>query len=377
MPLKLSKKYLTFIVLLLVAIGTSGYWWTTAGRFIESTDNAYIKADKTIISSKLPGFLEAGWIKDNQPVSADTVLARIEADDYRSNLRLAQSKVEAAMADMASVRAQLQLQDSLITEAESAISADQAALAQAKDDVARYTRLTGSGYSSERDLESALVAREAAQAKLEQAEAGLASQRKQKSVLEAKLQQAIANMAATEASLDKASADMKKVVIRAPDNGIIAQRLAKNGEYVGAGTPLFSLVELNTVWVVANFKETQIEHMQLGQPVTIEVDSFPGQDLTGYIESIAPGSGAEFSILPPQNATGNFTKIVQRIPVKIVIPQGQSLAGQLRPGMSLDISVDTRQSAIDLGSITTALNNTSATGSAEAKLAANELRHHG
>ncbi|WP_263078337.1 HlyD family secretion protein [Endozoicomonas sp. Mp262] len=357
MPSKLSAKLIALIVLILALAGSTGYWWLTSGRYVETTDNAYIRADKTIISSKLPGFLEAGWIKDNQRVKPGTLLAKIEADDYQTSLEMAESKTKATLADIASVRAQINLQDSLIHEAEAAISADEASLAQARDDVRRYTRLARSGYSAERERESAVVAREAALARLEQARATLDSSKKQKAVLNARLQQAIANRDASNASLDKARADMEKVMIKSPEAGVIAQRLAQNGEYVGSGTPLFSLVDLNTVWIVANFKETQIDHMKPGQPVEIDVDSFSGMPLVGYIDSIAPGSGAEFSILPPQNATGNFTKIVQRIPVKIMIPEGQALAGKLRPGMSALVRVDTLDAAVDLSRFNTANNN--------------------
>ncbi len=357
---QLSIKTIIASLLILLVIGCGGYWWFSKGQYIQSTDNAYIHADKTTISSKLPGFLDAGWIRDNQQVIEGAELARIDPDDYTANLKLAQSQTAAAQAEMMRVRAQLVLQDSLIQEARAVIAADQASLKQSMDDVSRYQHLSGAGYSARRKLESAIVAKEAAQAKLTQAQAELDSQQKQKQVLQALLQQAVATINAKEASLEKAQADMDKVVIRAPDNGIIAQRLAQNGEYVGAGTPLFTLMDMSNIWVVANFKETQISNIKPGQPVSVDVDSFSGQPLTGYVQSLSPGSGAEFSVLPPQNATGNFTKIVQRIPVKIIIPGHQALAGKLRPGMSVTVSINTQDESVDLSMLTTTNNNVAA-----------------
>lgn len=358
---QLSTTIIIASLLILLAMGGGGYWWLSEGQYIESTDNAYIHADKTMISSKLPGFIDAGWIKDNQHVIKGDELARIDPDEYTANLKLARSQTAAAQAEMMRVRAQLVLQDSVIQEARAVIAANQVSLKQRMDDVSRYQRLSGAGYSAKRDLESARVAKAAARAKLSQAQAELDRQHKQKRVLQARLQQAIATSNAKEASLEKAQADRDKVVIRAPGDGVIAQRLVQNGEFVGAGTPLFTLMNMNNVWVVANFKETQISHIKPGQPVAIVVDSFSGQPLTGYVQSLSPGSGAEFSVLPPQNATGNFTKIVQRIPVKIIIPDHQALAGKLRPGMSVTVTINTQDKPMDLSLLTTGDNNVAAT----------------
>ncbi|MDD7805104.1 MAG: HlyD family secretion protein [Endozoicomonas sp. (ex Botrylloides leachii)] len=374
---KLSGKAIVVVVLVLFVLGGAGVWWLLEGQYYQTTNDAYIEADKLTISSKLPGFIQSGWIKDNEPVIKNALLARIEDKDYRANLQLALANVESAKANISNVRAQLILQNSLIKEAKSAISADEATLVQATDDVKRYTRLSGSGFSSERDLESAVVARKAAEAALVSAKATFQSKKEQKKVLDASLQQAMADLSARKASLSKAKADINSTMIHAPEDGIIAQRLAHNGEYVGAGTPLFSLVDMNTVWVVANFKETQVEHIKPGLPVTIEVDSFSDHPITGYVDSLVPGSGAEFSILPPENATGNFTKVVQRIPVKIVIPKGQGLSGYLRPGMSVVVTINTKDKTINLGSITTSLNNRPVTLTEKQTVVVPSEEHHG
>lgn len=360
MVLKFSRRIALFILVSVVGVLTGGYWWLSYGQYQESTDNAYIRADKTLVSSKLPGFLETGWINDNQRVSEGTVLARIEVDDYRNNREKAQASLDSAKASLNSIVAQTALQHSLIRQAGAAIEADQSALQQAEDDVHRFIRLSRSGYSSQRDLESARVSEDSARARLDQALANLDSQSKQLGVLAAQKQQAEASLASARAALGKADSDLEKVMIRAPEDSIVAQRMVQSGEFVNAGTALFSLMELDTVWIVANFKETQISRIKVGQPVAIEIDSFPGSELTGYIDSFAPGSGAEFSILPPQNATGNFTKIVQRIPVKIVIPQGNELSGRLRPGMSVEVHVNTLDQAVDLSQLQTRNNNSSA-----------------
>ncbi|PJE77837.1 Multidrug export protein EmrA [invertebrate metagenome] len=346
MNVSVSKKTGILMIIIGICLIIAGAWWWLSGRYHQSTDNAYIQADKITVSSKLAGFLESGWIDDNQWVKAGTELARIDESDYRNNVRKARASVDAGRAEVNTIDAQVILQQSLIRQAEAAIDADELKLKQTADDVSRYQRLSSQGYSSERELESAQVAYAAAKAELIQAKAALSSQKETLGVLESQRQQAVANVLAEKASLAKADDDLRHVVIQAPETGIVAQRLAKNGEFVGAGTPLFSLVDMSEVWVVANFKETQIHGMKVGQPVSMEVDGYPGQTIRGYIDSFSPGSGAEFSILPPQNASGNFTKIVQRIPVKILIPDDQPLNGKLRPGMSVEVSIDTRDDVL-------------------------------
>lgn len=354
---KKSIRVMVVVVFILMAAGTLGYWWISVGQYQETTDNAYITADKIIVSTKLSGFVDSRWIKDNQAVLATTLLARIDNKDYQANLLAAQAGVEAAQADIESVKAQLVLQDSLIHEAAAAISANKIALVQAEHDVKRYTHLLDSGFSAEQKLESAVVAQEAARATLSESQAALESKKKQKQVFHANLDQVEASLIKNQAALDKAKDNMAHIMIRAPEDGVIAQRLVKSGEYVEAGAALFSLMDMDTVWVVANFKETQIKNIKSGQPVDIKVDSFSSQIIKGYVDSLSPGSGSEFSILPPENATGNFTKIVQRIPVKIVIPKGQRLAGLLRPGMSTEVTVYTNKGAINLTKLITSKNN--------------------
>ncbi|WP_461537996.1 HlyD family secretion protein [Spongorhabdus nitratireducens] len=350
------KKLVVLGLVAAVAAGTGGYWWQ-AGRFMESTDNAYLQSDIVYISTKQAGYAEAGWIQDNQRVEEGDVLARIEDVDYRLKVNEHQAEVASAEAAITQLHSQRQLQQSRIEVAIAELSASKADRDLAVADLERISRLFKKGASSRDALDDARAAERKAGATLQARKASLESTRRQLAVIDSQVNAAQASLQESKTGLAIAQQKLNETIIRAPRTGIIGQRQVKDGQLLKNGSVLFSLVDSDTVWVTANFKETQIGSMQVGQPVTLEIDAFPGEPVTGYIDSLWPASGARFSLLPPENATGNFTKIVQRIPVKIVIPADQPLAGKLRAGMSVVATVDTRAASVDIKALVVTQNN--------------------
>jgi membrane fusion protein (multidrug efflux system) len=330
---------------LIAAAGWYGtYWWRT-GRFLESTDDAYVQADYTTVAPKVSGYVADVLVKDNQPVRRGEVLARIDDRDFRTALAQARSDVGAAAAAIRNLDAQLALQQSVIDQAKASIAADEASLKFARQDHDRYQSLVRTGYGTvQRAQQAEAVVRESA-AQLRRDQAGLVAAEKKIGVLTTKRGQAEAQLARMQAIERQAELNLSYTVITAPVDGTVGARALRIGQFVQAGTQLMAIVPLHAVYVVANFKETQLTHMRAGEPVEIAIDGFPSVTLHGHVDSLSPASGLEFALLPPDNATGNFTKIVQRIPVKIVLDEG-ALAGLLRPGMSVEPIVDTKATAV-------------------------------
>jgi membrane fusion protein (multidrug efflux system) len=320
------------------------YWQT--GRFLVATDDAYVQADNTLIAPRVSGYIGQVLVTDNQTVKAGQVLARIDDRDYQTALRGAVADRQTAETEIRSIDAQLQLQTSLIEQANQAVTAADAALRFAQQDHARYEELshTGAGtLQSAQQTESLFVQRAAG---LAQARAALTAARQQVEVLQAARAKAEAQLEHYRAAEQQARLNLDYTTITAPEDGTVGARSLRVGQYVQAGTQLMALVPLNKVYIVANFKETQLTDVHPGQKVTVSVDTFPDARITGHVDSVAPATGLEFALLPPDNATGNFTKIVQRLPVKIVLDRGpsghESGAGLLRPGMSVEPVIDTR-----------------------------------
>jgi membrane fusion protein (multidrug efflux system) len=281
-------------------------------------------------------------VQDDQPVRAGDVLARIDNRDFRAGLGQAQADVQAAQAEVADLQAQLTQQDTLIARARASVAASDAALDLARLTRVRYRKMAGIGFGSQQQSQEAdAQARERA-ADLARDQAALATVQQQVHVLQAKLAQSQALENRSRAIAQQAALNLGYTTIIAPIDGVIAARTVRLGQYVQAGTQLTALVPLREVYVTANFKETQLTRVRAGEPVRLRVDTFPGAHLRGCVDSLAPASGLEFSLLPPDNATGNFTKIVQRIPVKIILDSRQTLIGSLRPGMSVEASIDTK-----------------------------------
>ena len=316
------------------------YW--TVGRFEVSTDDAYIKADNTTIAPKVSGYIAAVLVGDNEPVKAGQVLARIDNRDYKVALEQAKADVAAAKAAVTNKQAALDAQQSVIEAARAALGVDQANQTFAEQDDKRYAHLATTGYGSVQNAQQASSRIAAAKASVERDQASLITALKQVDVLKAELAQAKASLARSEAVQNQAELNLSYTDIVSPGDGVVGNRTLRVGQYVQAGTQLMSVVPVAQAYIVANYKETQLTDVRPGQPVEIEIDTFPGVAVRGHVDSIAPASGQEFALLPPDNATGNFTKIVQRIPVKIVLDPGNRLAGELRPGMSVYPAIDTK-----------------------------------
>jgi membrane fusion protein (multidrug efflux system) len=343
----LKKAALAAVALCVLAgAGVYSYRYWTVGRFLESTEDAYLKADYTTIAPKVSGYIAEVLVDDNQKVEAGQVLARIDDHDFKTARAQAKADRESAKAQIANLAAQRSLQQSIIAQAKADIGAAEAALAFAQADYRRYHHLRETGFGSvQRDQQAEASLREK-RANLEHDHAVLLAAERKLEVLET--EQVRAETALTRARAVKHQADLNVgyTVIRAPIDGTIGARSIRVGQYVQAGTALMAVVPLEDVFVVANFKETQLTHVRRGEGVTVTVDSFPGVTVTGHVDSLSPASGLEFALLPPDNATGNFTKIVQRIPVKIVIDAGSRLLGRLRPGMSVTATIDTKPVAV-------------------------------
>jgi membrane fusion protein (multidrug efflux system) len=316
------------------------YW--TVGRFLVSTDDAYVQADNTTIAPKISGYLSEVLVGDNERAEAGQVLARIDDRDFKVALDQARADVSAAQAAIASKHAQLDVQQAIIEAAQATIEVDKANKTFANQENKRYADLAATGYGSVQNAQAAQSRNDGAEAAIRRDQANLASALKQVDLLKADIAQATAAAERASALQRQAELNLSYTTITAPIAGVVGNRTLRTGQYVSAGTQLMALVPLSDAYVVANFKETELTYVQPGQPVTLKVDTYPGQTVVGHVDSIAPASGQEFALLPPDNATGNFTKIVQRIPVKITLEGGS--AAPLRPGMSVIPTIDTQAS---------------------------------
>lgn len=317
------------------------YYWTT-GRFLVSTDDAYLQADNVLISPKVAGYIAEVLVGDNQPVKAGQVLARIDDRDYRTALASARANVGAAEADIDNLGQQIAEQRLAVTEASATVDADRAAVTFSSEDFQRYASLSRSGAGSVQSAQKASSDIREKQAILDHDIAAVAAASRQIDVLTSQLAKARATLALQQAALAQAELNVGYTTITSPVDGTVGARSLRVGQYVQAGTQLMAVVPLRAVYITANYKETQLTDVHSGQPVTIDVDTFPDATVHGVVNSIAPASGQEFALLPPDNATGNFTKIVQRVPVKIMINPNDPLIGRLRPGMSVEPTIDTR-----------------------------------
>jgi membrane fusion protein (multidrug efflux system) len=329
-------------LILLAGAGYYGHYYWTTGRYLVSTDDATVDADSVVISPKVSGYLGEVAVRDNQSVHAGQILARIEDPDYRTALAGARANVDSARAAIQHLQQQIDQQQLEVVAAQATVATDQAALLFSRQQYSRYSGLAHIGAATVQDSQqwqADISEKEAALAR-DNAQVGVA--RKQIDVFGAALDQAKAVLVQQQAAAHQAELNLGYTTITAPVNGTVGRRTLRVGQYVQAGTELMEIVPLSAVYVTANYKETQLTDVRPGQPVTIAVDMFPGVPVHGIVNSIAPASGEEFSLLPPDNATGNYTKIVQRIPVKITIDAHDPLLGSLRPGMSVEPTVETK-----------------------------------
>jgi membrane fusion protein, multidrug efflux system len=321
------------------------YWWTT-GRFVESTDDAYIGAEVTPLSSRVAGFIERVAVVDNGSVKTGDLLVKIDDRDYRAQLAHAEASVAIQQATLANLAAKRRLQEAAIEEASSDIAATTAEVIRAKSDVDRYRTLSDNRFASVQRFQQADADYEKAQAAARKARAMLDAAERELNVIDAEKQQSQAALDQAAADRDLAQLNLDYTEIRAPIDGVVGNRSARAGAYATVGSQLLAVVPVSALWVDANFKESQLARLREGQPAEVVADALPGVSFRGRVASLAPATGAQFSIIPPENATGNFTKIVQRVPVRIRLEDQAADFGRLRPGLSVVVHVDARPSVI-------------------------------
>jgi membrane fusion protein, multidrug efflux system len=333
---------------LAIAVGGAswyGYDWWTQGRFIQTTDDAYVGGNVTAVAPHVGGFVAQVLVADNQFVTAGQPLIRLDDRDYRAALDRAEAVVAARTAALDGLRAQYVLQQSTIRQQQADLAAKAAQANFAAADAARYRSLAQTAAGSRQDAQRTDALDAQARAAVAAADAGLDAARQQLTVLHAQIAEADAATAQAQADLATARLNLEYTDIRAPIDGYVGNRAAEVGAYVTAGTYLVSVIPSSGLWVDANFKEDQLSRMVPGQAVTVTADVLPGHAFHGHLASLAPGTGAVFSVIPPENATGNFTKIVQRVPVRILLDADDATLRMLRPGLSTTVSVDTKGDA--------------------------------
>lgn len=344
-PLKNPRVRIVLLLVLAAAVIGGVLWYVryqSVGKFMQGTDDAYIQADAVTISPKVSGYVDKVFVAENQLVKAGTPLLQIDARDYRAQAAQVQAQIGVAQASAEGVQAQIREQQAAIDKARSDLSAARSDAAFAHSEVARYRPLAASGAETREKLSQLINQARQADAQVASANAALTSATRRVGTLQAQVQQARAQGQASRAQLEAANVNVGATILRAGIDGRVGDKTVRVGQFVQAGTRLMSVVPVTQLYVEGNFKETQLGLMRIGQPVTLEVDALPGVEIRGHVESVSPGTGAQFSLLPPQNATGNFTKIVQRIPVRIAIDAGPEARRLLVPGMSVDVTVDTR-----------------------------------
>ena len=326
----------------LVLITTRWNRWESNAR-TQTTDDAYLQADLTPVAAKVSGYVTSMPVQDFERVHAGQLIVQIDQRDYVAAVDQLKASVNAAAATIEALKAQRSLQSANVEAAKATIAATSANVDQNERDLARQKRLLETGSSSTEATEKLQTTRAQLAAQLQQNRAQEMAAERQLAVLAAQQSQAEAALAAQKASLDLAKLNLGYTSIVAPQDGVIGQRQVKPGQFVPVGGQVTSLSPLPNVWVIANYKETQLTHMVAGQKAEVRVDTFPGRTMRGHVLAFAPGSGQVFSLLPPDNATGNFTKVVQRVAVKIVIDDADGLADRLRPGLSVVTTVETRE----------------------------------
>ena len=335
----LVKGGIAVAAILAVALGAR--WWTV-GRFIESTDDAYVNGDITTIAPKVAGFIANIAVTDNQQVHAGDLLITLDSRDFKAQAARAAATAAAAQAEYENLVATRRKQEAVVRQESAATIAAVAQAERARANHARYRELATVQYASRQRLEEAVADDRAAGAGVDRAAATRSAAQRELDVIDTAIARAEAQLAAATADRQQADLNLSYTEIRAPVDGVVANRAAQLGGYVAVGGQLMSLVPAKGLWIEANFKETQVAAMQPGQAVHFSVDTYGGREFAAHVQSLAPASGAKFSLLPVENATGNFTKIVQRVPVRLIPDGDAAAAGILRPGLSATVHVDTR-----------------------------------
>jgi len=344
-----ARRKVVLAAIMLVAAGTGGwfgYQYLTVGRFMVTTDDAYVQAYNTTLAAKVAGYVASVPVVDNTYVHAGDVIATIDDGDYRLAVDSAREKVATQEATVARMAHQITAQEAAVEQARTQLASAQAAARRTELELNRQNALVARDWSSRQSQEQAQANRDQSIAGVQGAQAAIDSAVANVEVLKGQRQEAISTLNELKTALAKAERDLSFTVIRAPIDGVVGNRAVQTGDYVQTGQRLASLVPIEDVYVTANFKETQVARLRPGQSVLIAVDALPEHAIEGVVESFSPASGAVFSLLPPDNATGNFTKIVQRLPVRIKVPREIAREGILRPGMSVVVSVNTKAGAL-------------------------------
>ncbi|MEW6644047.1 MAG: HlyD family secretion protein [Pseudomonadota bacterium] len=327
---------------LAVAAVSYGTHYALVGRFIVSTDDAYVRANNTLIGARVAGHIARIAPKDNSRVRAGDVLIKIDDGDYKIAVDSARAKIATQEATIARIGRQADAQQSAVEQARAQLESNQAAVKRAQLDYDRQLQLSDKGFASKAIFEQSEATRDQSAASVQSAQAALVAAERNVDVIKAQQVEAQRQLGELQTSLAKAERDLAFTEVRAPVDGTFSNRLVNEGDYIQVGQRLANVVPLDDVFIDANFKETQLGRLKPGQPVSFTVDGVSGRKIEGTVESLSPASGSVFTLLPPDNATGNFTKIVQRVPVRIRVPADVARENLLRAGMSVVVNIDTR-----------------------------------
>ncbi|WP_414451033.1 HlyD family secretion protein [Burkholderia sp. 22PA0099] len=342
---KRPSRRIVLIAIAVVALIGGAIWlvhWWTVGRFIENTNDAYLQADSMTAAPKVSGYITDVYVRDNQTVKAGDPLVKLDTRQYQVSLQNSQATVDSRRADIARAQADIGQQRANLEQAQAQAQVSSINLRHASEEYTRYAPLAATGAETHERIADLKNTRDQAQATLAANNASIAAARTQIASSTAQLQQAQAQLEAAQASAAQSQLDLDNTVVRSTLDGRVGDRTVRVGQYVQPGTRLLTVVPVQDIYLVANFKETQVGRMRVGQPVTLSVDALSGQELHGTVESFSPGTGSQFALLPADNATGNFTKIVQRVPVRIHVQANDETRRVLLPGLSVDVNVDTR-----------------------------------
>ena len=328
--------------------GFYGYDWWTVGRFLESTDDAYVAASSATVTSKIAGYIKAVVVADNSRVHAGDPLVLLDDADNRIALQQAEAKIATQEAALERIAREIQSGQAAIAQAEAQLASARAATDNAEAQFERMRALTTKGFATRKDFDAARAGMLQAQSAVDAAVAGVNAANANVATTEAQKAEAARVLEQDRLAHDQAALNLEHTVIRAPFDGVVGNRAAEPSEFVQPGQRLLAVVPLDAVYIDANFKETQLGRIVPGQTAAITVDAYPDRVIEGRVESLSPASGSVFSLLPPDNATGNFTKITQRVPVRIALPDDVVAEGRIRPGMSVTVEVDTRTGAQQL-----------------------------
>jgi membrane fusion protein (multidrug efflux system) len=345
-----SRMLLGLIAFLVLACG--GVYvrqWYLVGRYIESTNNAYLRADQVAMAPRVSGQVSEIYVKDNEEVAVGQPLLKIDPRRYEMIVGQARATVQAREADVAKSQADLRQQDAIIAEAQADVETAKVNSSLAKKEFDRSSALVVRGFATQQKNEQTESALAQARSTVALKQAVLDAARQQVATLKAQSAQSEAQLAAAKESLAQAQIDLSDTAVRSPIAGRVGDRTVQLGQFAQPGTRLLTIVPTGQIYLVANFKETQVQNMRPGQTADINVDAYPDLPLTGTVDSFAPGTGAQFALLPPENATGNFTKIVQRVPVRIRVNAPRDAAPAFVPGLSVEVSVNTKSGPVRSG----------------------------